>query len=99
MDISYFQLDSSIGHRTENPCVRSSIPSLAINRFNHLLKNRLGEYLVVNRRPGAFDGHTLPASSATSDALVESDIAPSAAMSAAVFTFTFTPASTDSPSP
>jgi len=37
MDISNFQLDSVIGHRTENPYVGGSIPSLATNRINHLL--------------------------------------------------------------
>jgi hypothetical protein len=36
MDISNFQLDSAIDHRTENPCVGGSIPSLAIFFFNHL---------------------------------------------------------------
>jgi len=36
MDISNFQLDSVIGHPSENPCVGGSIPSLAINRFKEL---------------------------------------------------------------
>jgi len=36
MDISNFQLDSVIGHWTENPCVGGSIPSLAINRIKNL---------------------------------------------------------------
>src|SRR6266498_4315364 len=36
MDISNFQLDSVIGHRTENPCVGGSIPSLAINKIKKL---------------------------------------------------------------
>src|SRR5215510_16145028 len=36
MIISDFQLDSVIGHPTENPCVGGSIPSLAINRIKQL---------------------------------------------------------------
>jgi hypothetical protein len=36
IDISNFQLDSVIGHPSENPCVGGSIPSLAINKIKKL---------------------------------------------------------------
>jgi len=36
IDTSDFQLGSAIDRPSENPCVGGSIPSLAINFFNHL---------------------------------------------------------------
>ncbi|HEU0174544.1 MAG TPA: hypothetical protein VFV58_09800 [Blastocatellia bacterium] len=74
-------------------------PSLAMNRINHLQQNRLGEYPELNSRPGAWYELMPPSLSAASDALIVSDITPSAVVSVAVFTLTFTPASTASPSP
>jgi len=99
MDISNFQLGSVIDRPSENRCVGGSIPSLAINRINHLHQNRLGEYPELDSRPGAWYGHMSPSLSAVSEAPIESDVTPSAVVSVAVFTLTFTPASTASPSP
>ena len=70
-----------------------------IHRINHLQQNRLGEYPELNSRPGALYRHMSLSLSAASDAVIVSDITPSAVVSVAVFTLTFTPASTASPSP
>jgi len=49
MDISYFQLDSVIGHPTENPCVGGSIPSLATNRINKLQQAARPAFLLLGQ--------------------------------------------------
>jgi hypothetical protein len=45
--ISNFQLDSVIGHTTENPCVGGSIPSLAINKIKEVEAAAMLPFLFV----------------------------------------------------